>query len=82
MTTIQIKGPTKKALFLTKNRLEAILGRSLTYDDVINHLMKTSQIEKVPNRSFREYRGILGKRGRSIYQELRQEELANEFPTK
>ena len=76
MTTIQLKELTKKALFETKNRLEAIFGRPLTYDEVIDHLIKTTQLGNDVPRSVQEFRGVLGKGGRKIYQELRQEEVS------
>jgi len=78
MTTIQLKEPTKEALFQTKNRLEAIFGRPLTYDEVIDHLIKTNRLRTGDPRSFQEFRGVLGNAGRKIYQELRQEESRHE----
>ena len=40
-TTIQIKQETKDALVQLKTQLEKSLGRSLAFNDVILHLLKT-----------------------------------------
>ena len=77
-TTIQIKEPTKRALFIAKNRLELLYGRSLSYDDVIDFLIRSCQLEKIGKRSFDQFQGLLGDDGRKIYEELRKESLANE----
>lgn len=78
VTTIQLKEPTKTALFEVKNQLENVFGRSMSYDEVIDYLIKTSQLNIPFTRSVRKFRGILGPAGRKIFQEMRQEELRNE----
>ncbi len=78
VTTIQLKEPTKLALFGIKNHLENMFGRSMSYDEVIDYLVKTSQIDIPFSRSLRKFRGILGSEGRQIYEKMRQEELFNE----
>lgn len=78
VTTIQLKEPTKLALFEIKNHLENVFGRSMSYDEVIEYLVKTSQIDIPFSRSLRKFRGILGPEGRQIYEKMRQEELLNE----
>lgn len=76
-TTIQIKEETKKALFLEKNRLEKEVGRSLTYDEVIEHLLsKTSTV--IPKKTLEDLQGILGKEAKEVYRELREEYKTNE----
>lgn len=79
VTTIQLKEPTKTALFEVKNHLENVFGRSMSYDEVIDYLIKTSQLNIPFTRSVRKFRGILGPAGRKIFQEMRQEELRNEY---
>lgn len=71
-TTIQIKEETKKALFLEKNRLEKEVGRSLTYDEVIEHLLSRSS-PVIPKKTLEELQGILGKEAKEAYRELREE---------
>lgn len=78
VTTIQLKEPTKLALFEVKNHLENVFGRSMSYDEVIEYLVKTSRIDIPFSRSLRKFRGILGSEGREIYEKMRQEELLNE----
>lgn len=78
VTTIQLKEPTKLALFEVKNHLENVFGRSMSYDKVIEYLVKTSQIDIPFSRSLRKFRGILGPEGREMYKKTRQEELLNE----
>ena len=78
VTTIQLREPTKLALFEIKNHLENVFGRSMTYDEVIEYLVKTSQIDVHFSRSLRKFRGILGPESRHIYEKMRQEELLNE----
>ncbi|MCE7742233.1 MAG: hypothetical protein GOP50_07210 [Candidatus Heimdallarchaeota archaeon] len=76
-TTIQIKEETKKALFLEKNRLEKEVGRSLTYDEVIEHLLsRTSTV--IPKKTLEDLQGILGKEAKEVYRELREEYKTNE----
>ena len=50
----------------------------MSYDEVIEYLVKTSQIDIPFSRSLRKFRGILGPEGRQIYEKMRQEELLNE----
>ena len=71
-TTIQIKEETKKALFLEKNKLEREFGRSLTYDEVIEHLISRN-VPPIPKKSLKELQGKLEKEAREIYKELRRE---------
>ena len=78
VTTIQLKKPTKLALFEIKNHLENVFGRSMSYDEVIEYLVKTSQVDISFSRSLRKFRGVLGSEGRQIYEKTRQEELLNE----
>ncbi len=78
VTTIQLKEPTKQTLFEVKNHLENVFGRSMSYDEVIEYLVKTSQIDIPFSRSLRKFRGILGSEGRQIYEKMRQEELLDE----
>lgn len=78
VTTIQLKEPTKLALFEIKNHLENVFGRSMSYDEVIEYLVKTSQVDIPFSRSVRRFRGFLGAEGRQIYEKLRKEELLNE----
>ena len=78
VTTIQLKEPTKLALFEIKNHLENVFGRSMSYDEVIEYLVKTSQMDISFSRSLRKFRGVLGSEGRQIYEKMRQEELLNE----
>lgn len=77
-TTIQVKDTTKKALFLEKNRLERELGRSLTYDDVIEYLLgKEEKLEPDVNKE--EFFGMMNEKARKIYSELRKEYKKNDF---
>ena len=76
-TTIQIKEETKKALFLEKNRLEKEVGRSLTYDEVIEHLL-SRRSPGIPKKTLEELQGILGKEAKEVYRELREEYKTNE----
>ena len=78
VTTIQLKEPTKLALFEVKNYLENIFGRSMSYDEVIDYLLKTSQLDTQFSRSLEKFQGILGPKARRIYQKMRQEELSHE----
>ncbi len=78
VTTIQLKEPTKQTLFEVKNHLENVFGRSMSYDEVIEYLVKTSQLDIPLSRSLRKFRGILGSEGRKIYEKMRQEEFLDE----
>jgi len=50
----------------------------MSYDEVIEYLVKTSQVDISFSRSLRRFRGVLGSEGRQIYEKMRQEELLNE----
>ena len=75
--TIQIEEETRKALFLEKNRLEKEVGRSLTYDEVIEHLL-SRRSPVVPKKTLEELHGILGREAKESYRELRDEYKTNE----
>ncbi|MHA1167678.1 MAG: hypothetical protein ACTSP4_09360 [Candidatus Hodarchaeales archaeon] len=75
VTSIQLKEPTKQDLFEIKNRLEMIYNSPLSYDDVIKHLIETSQLKTTSKRSLKAFRGILGPDGKKIFRQMREEEL-------
>ncbi len=76
-TTIQLKEETKKALFLEKNRLEQELGYAITYDDVIDHLLK--KIAKTTTKKkLQQFQGTLDREAVKIYSELKKEYRKNE----
>ncbi len=77
-TTIQIQDSTKEALFREKNRLEGEVGRTLTYDDVITHLLEKKGIGK-PNVNKKEFFGMMDEKAREIYSDLRKEYRENDF---
>lgn len=76
-TTIQLNEETKKKLFLEKNRLEKELGRSISYDDVIQHLLSRKG-NMIPVRTLKELQGTLEKEAQIVYKELRAEYESNE----
>ena len=80
-TTIQIDEITKKKLFEIKLELEKVKGKAVTYNEIINHLIKSK--EKLDNRKknllkFREFKGILPKSARSVYLKNKKAELSRE----
>lgn len=61
-TTIQIDDETKKKLFQIKLELERKKGSSITYNELINFLIRNQRInliEKVNMKEFRQFEGIL-----------------------
>jgi hypothetical protein len=78
--TIQIKQETKDALVQLKTRLEKSLGRSLSFNDIILHLLKTraSFSDRHNLESLRELRGLLGSEDADAYRQEKLHDLARE----
>ena len=80
-TTIQIDEITKKKLFEIKLELEREKGSAVTYNEIINHLLKSK--ERIENRKknllkFREFKGILPKSAKSVYLKNKKDNLSRE----
>ena len=80
-STIQINDDTKRKLFQIKLRLEKEKGSSISYNELINFLLKnqSTMVFKRENlREFRKLRGILPKSTLEHYLVEHEEERKNE----
>ena len=80
-TTIQIDEDTKKRLFEIKLELEREKGKAVTYDEIINHLLKSKEILENRKKNllkFREFKGILPESARYVYLKNKKAELSRE----
>lgn len=80
-TTIQIDEITKKKLLEIKLELEREKGKAVTYDEIINRLIKSKEAleyRKKNRLKFREFKGILPESARSGYLKNKKAELSRE----
>jgi hypothetical protein len=80
-TTIQIDKVTKRKLFQIKLKLEEEKGSPITYNEVINYLIKnqaTNLFRKKNLKNFRKMKGILPKNALKEFHKYRREELIRE----
>ena len=80
-TTIQIDDEIKKKLFKIKLKLEEEKGSAVTYNEIIEYLIKnqsTNIIRKKDLIEFRKLKGILPKSAMSMYLEEKRKELIME----
>ena len=80
-TTIQINDEIKKKLFQIKLKLEKEKGSAITYNEIINYLIK-NQYQNFNKRKkmkeFRELKGIIQKSALEIYYKEKEKERLKE----
>lgn len=72
-TTIQIDEETEKKLFQIKLKLEKERGSAVTYNDLINFLLKNSSISASKKKGLKEFRELKGILPNSSLKELLKE---------
>ena len=80
-TKFQIDEITKKKLLEIKLELEREKGKAVTYNEIINHLIKLKvklENKKKNPLKFRKFKGILPESARSVYFKSKKAELFRE----
>ncbi|HME52801.1 MAG TPA: hypothetical protein VKM55_11330 [Candidatus Lokiarchaeia archaeon] len=79
-TTIPIDKPTKTRLFLLKSRIEQQEGRSISYTELLQILIRNMELSHAPKHlsDFRKFQGILPKDSIEMFEKERALDLQAE----